>query len=303
MAIYWDATTGDSIEFEVQKISLAGVQTTMGTTQDTEMVFANVPTESSRFYRVRARIVNTDTLNSDWTEYGGLQQLGYVHTPPPFGGHQGDHTVQYELGSIAPTRHWLPPDDYDPSDAIANMIPFGRDAWNNSIASTTEPHILICEAGPACDGRHNDRKVVTISAAESGCSDGGIACVNGTRDTSTGHLKDLDLIIMEPYEITSSRSKRAYKDAHWLIWTDDPTLHLTLHDTKIRYIWVYLGDTMMHEFGHTLGLADLYGLGFFADVRYRGWLMKELADNKTSIPNSDIEYLKEVYQNHRPHGP
>ena len=54
----------------------------------------------------------------------------------------------------------------------------------------------------------------------------------------------------------------------------------------------------MHEFGHTVGLSDLYEYPDDRD-RYLGSIMMSPQDTKeiTSIPDFDKEYIKQVYRN------
>ena len=55
---------------------------------------------------------------------------------------------------------------------------------------------------------------------------------------------------------------------------------------------------VMHELGHTFGLADLYEL---EDGNYSGYLMFEGKRAVQSVPQSDVDYLHGVYRNHTPH--
>ena len=50
----------------------------------------------------------------------------------------------------------------------------------------------------------------------------------------------------------------------------------------------------MHEFGHAAGLEDLYGSKYGS--KYQGYLM-EKTFGFTTIPQSDIDYLYQVYRN------
>ncbi len=52
---------------------------------------------------------------------------------------------------------------------------------------------------------------------------------------------------------------------------------------------------IMHEFGHTAGLTDLYHL-----TGYSGYLMDTNYD-ETSIPSRDKAYIRQVYHNHNRH--
>ena len=54
-------------------------------------------------------------------------------------------------------------------------------------------------------------------------------------------------------------------------------------------------SAMMHEFGHDFGLDDLYGPG----LNYPGYIMGGLAgEDRTSVPSTDGNYIKQVYRAH-----
>lgn len=52
---------------------------------------------------------------------------------------------------------------------------------------------------------------------------------------------------------------------------------------------------MMHEFGHTAGLTDLYNF-----TGHDNYLMGK-GVGTTSIPSREKEYIKQVYDGHNPH--
>ena len=61
---------------------------------------------------------------------------------------------------------------------------------------------------------------------------------------------------------------------------------------KDRDEFEYLPSIMMHEFGHTLGLTDLYEY----PGQYPGYLMTS-NEKQTAIPAKDINYVEQVYRN------
>ena len=71
--------------------------------------------------------------------------------------------------------------------------------------------------------------------------------------------------------------------------------HGTVLEGKLH---VFALSAAMHEFGHTLGLDDLYNSYNEAyDNRYSDYLMGQ-AGKHTTIPSTDINYLKQVYRHH-----
>ena len=94
-------------------------------------------------------------------------------------------------------------------------------------------------------------------------------------------------------------------------WAYKPMGFLGLFGTHTRYIWTnelsdhhrhiyddtyfrYLPSVVMHEFGHTAGLTDLYDDKY--NDKYTGYLMDD-THGFTAIPQLDIDYLIQVYRN------
>ena len=66
-----------------------------------------------------------------------------------------------------------------------------------------------------------------------------------------------------------------------------------------------LRPLQLHEFGHTLGLDDLYDnrkRGIYYNGRYDGYLMSKQGTLQ-KVPSVDVKYLEQVYRHHggRPH--
>ena len=105
--------------------------------------------------------------------------------------------------------------------------------------------MLICKAGTgSCDQTNADGHTVTVKLLSNNICNG-IACVSlGTRGVAT-HSGDLELILQEP----------AWRDGYRYRWTDVVDLHFEPVDGYGNEFWVHVGTTMIHEFGHTLGLV------------------------------------------------
>ena len=116
------------------------------------------------------------------------------------------------------------------------------------------------------------------------------------------HLQNLTMVIEEPAWSYSDSTGRFTGR----LWTDSSGKHLAAVNPSERadipgleqsfaYTWIYARGVMMHEFGHTAGLTDLYHL-----TGYSGYLMDTNYD-ETSIPSRDKAYIRQVYHNHSRH--
>ena len=215
----------------------------------------------------------------------------------------------YELGSGTSTG------------IIGESIKPAEKAWNDSSVGTSWPNLRICKEGSSgCEARNTDGQKVTIKVvAQSGCGRG-IACV--WRKTSADyeafatfekddgksapwqHMKNLEMRIEDPAQGVFDRKR---EQSSRIRWTLDYTLDNTVYPITGE-IWIYLPAVVMHEFGHTLGLADLYN--YPGD--YPGYLMDSssvIANTMNAgsdhpsrmpapaIPRKDIDYVRQVYRN------
>ena len=219
-----------------------------------------------------------------------------IHLPPPFGGHQADHTAQYRIGRQPDPRKPENPQHYDPQVRIPAGISEAVIQWNASSAATGSPGLQICEL--PCQGRLNDNKVITIDASNSNsaCGEGlaGIKYPSGRFDSS-GHKVHQNMVIESP-------AKSGYRGGRTVLWTNDIRLHDVLpvgYDLSSRAIYFYFPHAVLHEFGHTFGLADLSNHGYFSDLQ--GSIMRYREGVFTSLPSADVTYLREVYTNHTAH--
>ena len=147
--------------------------------------------------------------------------------------------------------------------------------------------------------RNTDSRTVIINVVSSG--GGGacgrtIACVK-SRDGSifnyadaAGHMYNLEIVIEEPSSDYVESGGIAYYTRY--IWTNDRNKHRKF---AIGGKYVYLPAILIHEFGHAVGMDDLYKFG-----EYTGHIMYS-PDKQTSIPNKDRDHLREVYRHHTTH--
>ena len=63
---------------------------------------------------------------------------------------------------------------------------------------------------------------------------------------------------------------------------------------RLEYLWV--DSVVVHEFGHTYGLADRYA-DLFYDPNYRGIMSTGATSTKTLFP-ADFAYITSVYETH-----
>ena len=198
-----------------------------------------------------------------------------VPTPTPFIG-------PLPFATATPTP--LP----DPGVVVPTAIPVAAKAWNRAVA-TPWPRVLFCKAG-SCGSRNSDGRRVVIDVVDGGVdktasllnltnsSCGTLAaCVKpdpilfvlNLNPTGNGHLGNLSMLIEQPawhYDAVSRTHTR-------YVWTDkvgDHNIPADLRDgTQGRFR--YLPGLLMHEFGHTAGLEDLYKPEYGS--RYTGYLM------------------------------
>ena len=181
-------------------------------------------------------------------------------------------------------------------------------AWNAAFAGW--PEILICPENQ-CSGKNTDNKKVYIhvvsgargegrggtgSFLDLNTSDCGkyTACVRGrslldnlpwSRRSSSEHMGNLDMIIEEPMWAYNNQTGE-----HTRYWqTDRVDLNGMPYPGNNSGYWKYLPSTIIHEFGHTLGLADLD-----VDV-YPGYAMSN--NYRDGVTLLDREYLRQVYRN------
>ena len=259
-------------------------------------------------YDHRVRVKRGDQY-SEWT---GRYKTDKV--PFPHAGHQADHAVKYQFGSIPTPVPGAEP-DRDPGVVIPAAVPTAVAAWNNAVA-TPSPRVLFCK-GTDCQGKNRDSRTVIVNVVrgletsygdyvdgQTDCGPG-LACVKSRdgRDfdyaDADGHLNNLEIAFevpaLQPYELGGLKYQHRY------VWTNNRDLH----DEQVEglgHTYHYTPSVMMHEFGHAAGLFDI---PVFLDNPYRpgkhsGSIMYQ-PEKQTAIPNKDRDNLRDVYRNHSPH--
>ena len=306
LSLSWQAAMG-AVDYEVET-SFAGGKTLI--------VAPGLAVESTRLtpgagysFRVRSRKPHSGGhLTSAWA---GTMRFG-APEPTYWLGHQEDHTVAYEVGTIASAPN-VPSGVPDPAAVISAAIDSAADAWTASSTAIVGKNLKICAAG-SCGGSNHDRATVTVKTVATsmdaapptndpakGCGFS-VACVKYEPPTNSAgpgsHLRDLSLVIEEAaWECrgTADRTTGACIPGQHvrIYWTDvsgDHKMPVTgLADSE----YYYIGATMIHEFGHTLGLPD-----FGSDDTLKG--IPAIMDNTDhhTIQDEDIAQLRAIYAIH-----
>ena len=316
----------DAVDYEVERSFDGGVSTTTVTLARDEAT-ALTPGVSYSF-RVRSRKPHGGGyLHSAWSV-----AVSRIAPTPANSGHQEDHTVAYEVGTIVSAPN--PPSGVpNPAAVIRDSIEPAASAWNSAAMAIAGKNLSICESSTStssatttCGTRNHDRHKVTVRSValntmdanvgdpnkhEEGCGRA-TACVKmNFRPSPVGpghHLSNMSLIIEEPaWECVGGDPMSGTCALHLRIyWTDVQGDHATALLTSgsnptligIKY---HIGDTMIHEFGHTLGLPDFKDEDSFKSFEHLSEVQNAIMfspDAQMGITDEDIEQLKAIYALH-----
>ena len=304
----WNVVT-DAGEYDVE--SSFGGRTATTTVSATSVEFIGLTPEARYSFRVRAwKPHGSSRLHSEWSDTVSTE----APTPANLG-HQEDHTVAYQQGTItsAPGR---PAGVQDPAMVISDAIEPAAKAWTDEAMAIAGKNLNICkEDEDDCGGNH-DGGIVTVKTVAGtstavGLPDtdhdhdcgGSVGCVkfDSTFDSAGPgrHLGHMSLIIEEPaWECREADFSGDCVDQVRTYWTDVLDDHMgEVKDSRtgttlgVKY---YIPPLMIHEFGHTLGLPDFGNVPTLSN-----WpaVMDDLHANQM-ITGEDVAQLRAIYALH-----
>ena len=235
---------------------------------------------------------------------------------PRFGALQRDYTVMYRVDAT-PTPS--PSAIVEPSSSdralqsdsadvkvLLGAIPLVAEAWNSALGLQW-PYLRFCEQAPTpdsasfatCDAKNTDGQAVAIAISD-GLSGSGAgpcgptyACVH--YDWMTGAY---DMVIESPAS-TVVDERTTLQQRSWSARLADHNYPRMLPSGKVT-VGAYALGAVAHEFGHTVGLFDLY----FEEHEDRadGFLMQHNL-HVPPIPSKDLQYTRQLYQDDHVSGP
>jgi hypothetical protein len=200
---------------------------------------------------------------------------------PPARGHLPDHTMRYRdtissSGVNATLAGWIKPQLWSAASAWADLVPeLDLEACSTTCARNEDKEIFWIEIDADCNHR--------------------AACVKGLPAFNLG-------LELEGRIVGSGLRMVFAPDTAALVahkWTDDPTKDREEVGDGRLYRWI--DRVVVHEFGHTFGLADRDPDGTHPAPNYRG-IMNRLTGDKGIKPD-DRAALWAIYGTHtRNHG-
>ena len=265
-----------------------------------------------RFYDHRVRAVNAQG-HSQWSD----PRTTYLW-PAINAGHQEDHTVKYEMGSVPTTWTHDPPGEGTPSSTLSSAIGQGAAAWVLAISGhdgLRDAGLRLCINCPA--GANHDGHTVKIRFAtlktnergphdqnpEHGCGEA-TACVKG--QSADRHIESSTIVFEEPaFYLDKDRIEVA---AYWTLDPDKQDEDVYDDEMNVVGKYRYIVATMVHELGHVLGLPEFYkhpSLSWYrpcitCDPEEVDAIMRDSL-NYHSPQTADLTQLWKIYRGHSKH--
>ena len=191
---------------------------------------------------------------------------------PKASGHLPDHTMKYDLTGL-------------PSTVLGGWIrgasPYGAQAWAGVVLS-----LLSCQGHCPLN---DDEETYSLEVKAGQCGDNP-ACV---KPDPPGHVEG-QLVENRTIYFTP------YRQDFWFKWTNIRAEDgRTVPGSNHKYVWV--DRVVVHEFGHTYGLADIYNPFYFDPLyigrTYSGIMKLDTPRTKVLSPD-DSAYITAVYKTH-----
>ena len=225
-----------------------------------------------------------------------------IPEPHYWWGHQADHTVKYEKGTIS-------------NSFIEGAIKSGAEAWNTRMGH----NLLICDdetMGISCNSRMMDGGIVTIKTVaatrdtpSAGCGKNSMACVdpdgNGNPPSSPAlapgrHMLNMDMVFEAPgFSCPEGKPKCTDAEQLRILWTNDSGRHGDPGTLDKPSVYVYVNYIMIHEFGHTLGVPDFYNDDKHGLKDVKNAVMYDPGVGK--VTDEDLKQLNAIYRHHIRH--
>ena len=207
---------------------------------------------------------------------------------PRFLGLMPDHVMAWRI-TTPPTNETtpaLPATAELPTDAFDAATSSGASSWSG------KGGMSVCWG--TCSA-NEDGQLTSVVADYSGAECPGFACADIRREPQAGHSHS------EPH-ITSSTIYILHggqKGGKFIFWTSDSRLHdHFVPGTREAAKYRYLTPTMVHEFGHALGIGDLYES--WTGFKNMAAAMNDHRRNPTPTSH-DSKHLRAIYYGHFSH--
>ena len=159
--------------------------------------------------------------------------------------------------------------------------------WNSAGAGAG---LVICRHGAAlCDAKNTDTFIVTVKLSDDDDNCGrAIACVRPSYSGLATHRANMKLIFEEPALAYGKPLGGAQRYRWTNVAADNNEQTVPGHPDDL---WRYVGTVMVHEFGHTLGLADHLD-------KLTPPVLGVMSNDSMTITQDEIDYLLKIYSGH-----
>ena len=210
-----------------------------------------------------------------------------VELIPHDGLHQKDQTIAYTVERL--NTLVAPPGEVTLNYHVSDSADRSATEWSRSLGgiAQTWPYIQVCKKDSCTT--NGDGYVVTVVINTSNHCKTSTACAGVQPSVSANdyHVGHVTIYIENP----------GYAKGKKYHWTMDPDLHNKKVPGNPRppVTYYYLPTAMLHEFGHAVGLIDLYDIKNGID--FSDFLMGGLGSTtRATVPAVDRRYVGRIYQ-------